>query len=125
MEKLWTKENFKCDRYCGECCKKLIVRVSREDIKKIKKLGYKEEEFLEKDIFYSNKTNLKKNKEGCIFLKKNKDGKYTCKIRNDRPKTCREYPFFPNIPKEIKSCLPQDLYPNVFFSIPAISNNKQ
>ena len=49
MEKLWTKENFKCDRYCGECCKKLVVRVNSKDIDRIKRLGHKN--FFDKDLF--------------------------------------------------------------------------
>ena len=123
MEKLWTKENFKCDRYCGECCKKLLVEISNKDIKSIEKLGYKKDDFIMEDVFNPKRKFLKKQKNGwCVFLEKEKDGKYTCKIHKDRPKVCRDYPFFPETPKEIKSCLPKDLYPNVFFKLP--SSNK-
>jgi len=118
MTKLWTKENFKCDRYCGECCKKTMVSLSKEDISRIKKLGYKEEYFLFRNYFNSKKDMLKKDKKGwCVFLKKDKNNRYSCKIHKNRPKTCREYPFFGKNPEPIKSCLPQDLYPNVFFSL--------
>ena len=117
---LWTKENFKCDRYCGECCKKTLVEVSGKDITRIKKSGYNENEFLMKGPFNEKRLFLKKDEKGwCVFLEKDKDGKYTCKIHKDRPEVCRKYPFFPETPKEIKSCRPEDLYPNVFFKFPA------
>ena len=140
MERLWTRENFKCDRYCGECCKKMLVAVSNKDIQRIEKLGYKKENFVMKDVFNLMKIKdfqdtgnlrfprakrkfLKKQENGwCIFLGKEKDGKYTCKIHKHRPEVCQKYPFFPETPKEIKSCLPEDLYPNVFFKIPSSNN---
>ena len=124
MPELLTRKNFKCDRYCGECCKKMIVRVSKKDIERIKKLGYKEEDFVVQDIFNPNRKNLQKKKNGwCIFLKKDNNRKYWCSIHKSRPKICRDYPFFGKNPEPIKSCLPQDLYPNVFFSFSA--KNKQ
>jgi len=117
MEKLLTPKNFKCDRFCGECCKKLLVQVGKEEIKKIKNLGYKD--FLFEDPFNKNRFFLKKNENGwCTFLEKNKEGKYSCTIHKNRPKICNKYPFFDK--KPIKSCLPEVLYPNVFFSL----NNK-
>ncbi|MBI2134385.1 YkgJ family cysteine cluster protein [Candidatus Woesearchaeota archaeon] len=120
MKPLLTKENFKCDRYCGECCKKMLVAVSNKDIKNIEKLGYKKESFVMKDVFNSKRKFLKKEENGwCVFLEKEKDGKYSCKIHKDRPEVCQKYPFFPGTPKEIKSCLPEDLYPNVFFKMPS------
>ena len=33
-------KNFKCDRYCGECCKKLLVQVDKSDIEKINQIRY-------------------------------------------------------------------------------------
>lgn len=113
MEPLFKKQNFQCNRYCGECCKRLVVEVTNSEIKSIKSLGYNEEDFLEKDFFGQGKSVLKRGKNGCIFLKKEEDGKYSCKIYENRPKICRQYPFFNG--SKIKSCLPQDLYPNVFF----------
>jgi len=50
MDNLFTKESFQCNKYCGECCKKLSVMVSKEDIKNITKLGYEKEDFLDKEI---------------------------------------------------------------------------
>ena len=46
MQKLWTKDNFKCNRYCGECCKKLLVGLGKKDIKRIKKIGHTEDDFV-------------------------------------------------------------------------------
>src|SRR3989338_6493312 len=123
MEKLWTKENFKCDRYCGECCKKMLVNVDSKDIKRIERLGYKKNDFVMEDVFDPKRKFLKKQKNGwCGFLEKDKNGKYSCKIHKNRPKICRDYPFFPGTPKKIKSCLPEDLYPNVFFKLPSSNN---
>ena len=60
-----SKETFECNRYCGECCKKLIVRVTKGDIERIRKLGYEDEDFVDRDLVYRN-----------------------------RPKACEQYPFF-------------------------------
>ena len=114
MQDMFKKENFQCNRYCGECCKKLSVMVSKEDIKNITKLGYKEEDFLDKDLLSINKFMLKRDKNGFVFLKKHNDGKYSCTIHNNRPKTCRQYPFFGKNNK-VGSCLPQYMFPNVDF----------
>jgi len=110
---MFTKESFQCNRYCGECCKKLSVMVSKEDIKNITKLGIKKEDFLDEDLLSINKFMLKRDKNGCVFLKKHEDGMYSCTIHNNRPKTCRQYPFFGK--NKIESCLPQDMFPNVLF----------
>ncbi len=116
MENLFTKESFQCNRYCGECCKKLVVRVNKEDIKNIKKIGYDEEDFLERDLLYRHKFVLKRDKDGCVFLKEHKDGKYSCSIYENRPKTCKQYPFFGK-KNRVGSCLPQDMFPNVFLKL--------
>lgn len=114
MASLFTKQSFQCNRYCGKCCKDLVVEVRKNEIEQIKSLGYKEEEFLERDLIYPEKIVLKRNKDGCIFLKKDKEGRYICSIYANRPKICQQYPFFDKV-KSIKSCLPEDMYPNVLF----------
>jgi len=114
MQDMFEKKNFQCNRYCGECCKKLSVIVSKEDMKKIIILGYKKEDFLDEDLLSINKFMLKRNKKGCIFLKYEKDGKYSCSIHENRPKICQQYPFFGNKNK-VESCLPEDMFPNVVF----------
>lgn len=92
-------------------------------LKKIKKLGYKEEHFLFEYPFNKNEFFLKKDEKGwCVFLNKSKDGKYSCGIHKNRPKTCRKYPFFEDV-KKIKSCLPEHMFPNVFFSFASDKKN--
>ena len=98
--------------------------VNKEDIKNIKKLGYNEEDFLEGELIYKNKFVLKRDKGGCVFLKKSKDGKYSCSIYENRPKTCRQYPFFGNKDK-VGSCLPKDMFPNVFLKLGSSDSIKQ
>lgn len=119
------KNTFKCDRYCGKCCKELVVRVDNKEIDKIRKLGHDVNDFLERDLIDENTFVLKKNKKGCVFLKKNKSGMYTCSIHKDRPKICQKYPFFNK--KPIKSCYPEDMYPTSLFSFRAgkfVTNNQ-
>ena len=115
MDDLFKKQNFQCNRFCGECCKKFAVEVSKSEISRIKGLGYEEDDFLEKEFFGSGTNVLKRDKNGCFFLEKGKDESYSCKIYENRPETCKDYPFFNS--NKIKSCLPQDLYPNVFFKL--------
>lgn len=116
MPKFLNPSTFKCDRYCGECCKKTLVPLRKEDIKEIKQLGYEESDFLMQDPFIKQRKLLKKTEKGwCIFLKKSKEGKYSCSIHKNRPLTCQIYPFFSDVP--IETCLPEKLYPNVFFSL--------
>ncbi|MFH0868378.1 MAG: YkgJ family cysteine cluster protein [Candidatus Woesearchaeota archaeon] len=115
MKGLSTKENFQCNRHCGQCCKKLTVMISRNEVKQIKNLGYEYKDFLDNDLLYIKKFILKRNRKGCIFLKKNKNGTYSCKIYKNRPKTCIQYPFFGK-DKSIGSCLPNKMFPSAFVS---------
>ncbi len=103
-----TKENFKCNRYCGKCCRDIIIRVSQADIKKIIKANPDVETSLQKDPLDANKLILKKENNKCIFLEKKKDKKYACIIYSNRPELCKKYPFFDN-QKPLKSCLPSDI----------------
>ena len=114
MDAILKKETFQCDRYCGQCCKKLVVRVNKSEIEKIRKLGYKEEDFLERDLLYRNKFVLKRDNNKCVFLKKHKDGRYSCKIYKNRPKTCLQCPFFAK--NKVGSCMPNKMYPSAFVS---------
>jgi Fe-S-cluster containining protein len=117
VSELLTSENFTCDRYCGECCKKTLVPLQKEDIAKIKKAGFSETEFIMQDPFIKSRRLLKKDEKGwCVFLKQDKVGRYSCSIYQNRPWACKEYPFFSK-DMAIQSCLPQKLYPNVFFSL--------
>ncbi len=79
-------KNFTCKR-CGECCRP--PRLYKADIERIKKAGYKGEEFIYTDNF---ENNYIKDKNGwCIFLRKSKK-KTSCKIYSARPRICRLYP---------------------------------
>lgn len=109
-----SKETFECDRYCGECCKKLIVRVTKADIERIRKLGYEDEDFVDRDLIYRNKFVLRMDKGGCIFIKRHKDGAYSCIIYKNRPKICGQYPFFAK--NLVGSCLPKKMFPSAFVS---------
>ncbi len=117
-----TNKNFKCDRYCGKCCMNLTIMVDNSDVNKIKKLGYNINDFIEMDLIDENKFILRKKDNGhCIFLKKNKRI-YSCNIHKNRPKICQKYPFFSK--KPIKSCYPEDMFPNAMFSFKAGRNNQ-
>lgn len=94
------KKTFRCKR-CGECCKKCIIVLNKSDIKRIKKVGYREEEFLEIDA--GGKPILRHINGKCVFLEK-ENNKYSCKIYAIRPTVCKKYPFFG---KKVNSCKPQ------------------
>lgn len=99
-------KTFTCNQ-CGECCK-IVVKLSKEEINKIKNRGYKD--FLVNDPIKSGKNNCLKRINGiCIFSTK-KENKYYCKIYDIRPKICRLYPFI-NKNIKISSCNPKDVFP--------------
>ena len=98
-----TPESFKCDRSCADCCKITIVRLNKEDIKRIRKAGYPETYFLDFDS-HINSPILRNTKNKCVFLKK-KDNKYYCEVYKIRPKVCGLYPFVTK--KEVESCKPK------------------
>ena len=93
-------KTFKCER-CAECCIKYIVKLNKEDISRIKKLGFSEKEFMEKDEHISEFV-LKKDDNGCVFLLKG-GGLYSCKIYENRPSVCKAYPFLEG---DVSSCKP-------------------
>lgn len=93
------QKTFNCEK-CGECCIKYIVKISKADIEKIKKLGYGE--FVLWDEHISGFV-LKKNDGRCVFLDKDNDGLYSCKIYENRPDVCKMYPF---LGEEVSSCKP-------------------
>ncbi len=78
--------NFKCKR-CGECCNS--PRLYKPDIERIKKAGYKEEDFVYTDnlgVDY-----IKDKKAWCMFLKRGKKTT-SCVVYDARPKICKQYP---------------------------------
>ena len=103
-------KDFKCNR-CGLCCHS--PRLYKQDIKKIKKAGYKEDDFLETD--FRGVSYIKDKDNWCTFLKKGKSSS-SCKIYKARPKICIQYPT-----KLIgNSCIPQSLASDIIFG----KNNK-
>ena len=79
-------KNFKCKR-CGECCRS--PRLYKADIERIKKAGYKEEDFVYTDNLGT--SYIKDKRDWCMFLRKGKKTT-SCVIYNFRPKICRLYP---------------------------------
>jgi len=63
-------------------------RLYKPDIERIKKLGYKEKDFIFTDNFGNNY--IKDKKGWCMFLIKGKTA--SCKIYSARPKICGQYP---------------------------------
>jgi len=78
-------KTFTCKR-CGQCCRS--PRLYKADIERIKKLGYKQEDFLYTDNFNNNY--LKDNEGWCLFHQQGKTSR--CLIYKKRPKICRQYP---------------------------------
>ena len=72
---------------CGLCCT-LLVRLDETDISRIKKSGYDEAHFVEKDT--KGAKILRRTNGYCRFLEI-KEGIATCTIYESRPRVCREY----------------------------------
>lgn len=82
---LMALKNFKC-KQCGSCCHS--PRLYKEDILRIRQVGYNEDDFVYTDNFGVNY--LKDKDKKCMFLKKGKTN--SCLIYENRPKICRLYP---------------------------------
>lgn len=81
-----TPKSFKCKR-CGACCR-ISPFLTENDIQRIKRLGFKEDYFVEE---LRGKKFMKLVDGKCVFLDDSKKLTF-CKIHESRPKTCREYP---------------------------------
>ncbi|MEM3755166.1 MAG: YkgJ family cysteine cluster protein, partial [Candidatus Bathyarchaeia archaeon] len=80
------KDGIPCKAHsCIKCCIKTKMILSKEDIERIKKVGYEEKSFLYR--------------KGSIFMIKNKNGKcvflkdFGCSIYKYRPLGCKLYPL--------------------------------
>jgi len=99
---------FKCKRCATFCCKLGGPNLTKEDIERIKRAGYKTESFVgpvqnrRYERMVTPHGSLRNKKDGsCIFLKfNNEKGSYECAIYDLRPVLCRLYPF------EVKTPLP-------------------
>lgn len=78
-------KDFKCLR-CGKC-RKFKVKLSLEDITRIKAKGHDDFYILEEENFY-----FKRLHGYCVFLKFD-DGLFTCSIQDYKPEGCKEFPF--------------------------------
>ncbi len=75
------------NKYCGKCCYYTEMILLPRDIERIKKLGYRLEEF----IVYREGIPRLRNIDGhCIFLDPSTN---KCMIYSDRPLGCRLYPL--------------------------------
>ncbi len=94
-----TKDTFSCTK-CGECCRP-IVKVSKEEVSRIKEAGVKD------FIVYDEKIEsyvLKQVNNRCMFLKKEGE-EYVCSIYDYRPSVCRQYPFIGR--STVEDCRPK------------------
>lgn len=76
---------------CGLCCS-LVVRIDEKDKERIRKLGHKDEFFVESAA--NNTQALRRINGYCRFVKI-EDGIATCTIYDHRPRICREYVCVP------------------------------
>lgn len=101
------KESFRC-RNCGYCCT-LIVLLKKDDIERIRKMGYSEEDFTETDRLGRKRVRMKN--YYCYFLGLHK-GETFCRIYPGRPQVCRDYPF---MKKGTQECFPPRLFDDEVF----------
>jgi len=78
----------------------MIIKVDKEDIKKIESL--KQTNFTQYDENIKSQV-LKQENARCIFLKKEGD-EFVCSIYEHRPKVCRQYPFINK--SKVEDCRP-------------------
>ncbi len=72
-------------RGCVLCCVETEMPLTRDDMKRIEKLGYKRIDFA---VEAEGETRLKNVSKKCFFLKVDR-----CSIYEDRPEGCRTYPL--------------------------------
>ena len=79
---------------CGKCCTYTVI-LTRKDIQKIVKLGFKEEEFVIRPF---RKAEIRRMpiqggaSEKCYFLRVDENGRNRCAIYESRPNPCIIYP---------------------------------
>ncbi len=75
------------EKGCFECCKETEMMLTRKDIERLEKLGFKREEFCIKN---GNFLKLRNIKGLCFFLDPEKG---LCTVYKNRPEGCRLYPI--------------------------------
>ena len=100
------KNSFVCER-CGECCKPIVV-LTEEDIRHIETMGYRREDFVDRDHFDPKSKVLKQLNNQCVFLGEYPNGDSKCKIYACRPEVCRKYPFISS--NKLEHCKPNTTF---------------
>lgn len=85
--------NCKRNGYCGKCCYETEMPLTREDLNRIKSLGFKPEDF---SVVVEGVRRLRNVGGKCFFLKNNE-----CTIYEFRPEGCRIYPLVLNDEGEV------------------------
>ena len=75
------------EKKCYVCCKETEMMLTGNDVERLKKLGFKKEEFCAKD---GNFLKLRNIKGVCFFLDLEKG---LCSVYENRPEGCRQYPI--------------------------------
>lgn len=90
---------FKCTRCATFCCQLGGPKLTKGDVERIKKAGYRENLFLEpankSESLSAMRSSLKNGEDGsCVFLTSDPEHRrYECSIYDFRPVLCRLYPF--------------------------------
>ena len=82
------------NEYCGKCCFKTEMLLTRLDISRIKSLGYREDYFVNRG---GEIPKLKNVNGKCVFLDEETKA---CKIYPYRPLGCRLYPLIYNVKED-------------------------
>ena len=87
---------------CNKCCLETEMPLTKKDVVRIRKKGYKTDEFvIEKDGELHLRNRMKK----CFFLKEGR-----CSIYEDRPEGCRIYPLIYD--SDLRKFVNDELCPN-------------
>ncbi len=96
------EKDVKCAR-CGKCCHETEMLLSRRDIERLEKRGYRRSDFA---VRLPNGLYQLRNVNGvCYFFK---DG--LCSVYKDRPEGCRYYPVI--LSENGRRCIRDPLCPN-------------
>ena len=106
-------QTFVCHRGCGYCCTNIVV-LTKQDIARIKKMGFQEKDFIETDSLGRKRLKRDKYEDAfCHFFAWKKGSKdiggkeAVCTIYKNRPEVCRKYPFFEDA---VGECCPPKLF---------------